>query len=420
MNNQHDQLRSTLRNAASVGVASNTASSVSPGSAAGSPDVLNGVLRDGRARSQRRTVTAGGVLAGVIALSAVVGLSRLTGDEGRSKEVVPAVSAPSISAAPTTAPPTTLSTTAVPSTSVSPTTLAPTPVDGVVSAQALLSDGTLVMIDPVSGATLVTIHPASGVQTPARSLNYNPSRMVIDRTNGSTLLGRPVNLPNGYQTIDVVRVLPDGSEESVVGEVTAFALDPTGTRLAYARQGTFDGTNNAGTASSITERSLVTGEERSWVHPGYGLQAVIDLNFSPDGSRLVYSASFETAEVFVLDTRTDDSNAVLITPNFGAEGSTVDSLNSVDWVDDNTVAVVGRCCYAEGEPAAEVFTMRLNGDVVERVVLEGAVAVDVDRSGGWWAITRASGADILTTFVTVRSPDGVLKDYPIVTAMAID
>jgi hypothetical protein len=403
MNNQHDQLRSTLRNAANVGLSSDAASSMASGSSAFSPDVVNGVLRDGRARRQRRSVAAGGVLTGVVALSAVVGLSRLSGNEGRSNEVVPAVSTPSTSATPTSSP-----ATAAAPTSVSPTTLAVSPVASGVSALALLNDTTLVTIDPVSG-----------VQTPAGSLNYLPSRMVVDRSTGSTLFGQWVNLSDGYQTIDVVRGLPDGTQESVVGEVTAFALDSTGTRLIYARRGISNGPDG-GDGASVTERDLVTGKERSWTHPGYALQTINDLNVSPDGSRVAYSASFESAEVFVLDTRIDAANAVLITPNFGAEGSTLDSFNSVDWVDDTTLAVVGRCCYAEGEPAADVFTMRLNGDVVERVVIEDAVAVDVDRSGGWWAITRASGADVPTTFVTVRSPDGALKDYPTATAMAID
>jgi hypothetical protein len=411
MNNQHEQLRSVLQRAANTGTHDEAGG--------GAQHAFAAALHQGQAIRRRRTAAVGGVLAGFVVLGGVVAVNGFrTGDGGRSGEVVVAeTSAPT--PGPTTQPGPVTSVTGTTAPSVAPTPApsptSTTPVDTTLTppvavgplAIAMLADGSLVSIDPLTQQQVVI-----------DTLDFVPTKLVAGPEPGTVFIGQRRTSDNGYELIDVIRRSADGRRDVVVEGVTAFGVDTTGQLLAYATPG--PGTGDPGRpAPSIVERDMTSGVERSWVHRGYELETVGELNYSPDGTQLAYSASFETAQIYVIDTESATQRSQAIEPLLAANGSQLDSFGSVDWIDNETLAVVGRCCYAETESPDEVFTMQLDGDVIDRLVVTKAVSVDVDPTGTWWAVTRAAGADIPTTYVTVRSPDGALVDYDQVTVMGL-
>jgi hypothetical protein len=413
MNNQHEQLRSVLQRAANSGTADEAGG--------GAHHAFAAAVQQGQAIRRRRTAAVGGVLAGFVLLGGVVAVNGFrTGDGGRSGEVVVAdTSAPT--PGPTTqpvtpvtepksseVPPSGPSTTATPSTPATPvdTTAGPPAAAGPL-AIAVLADGSLVSIDPLTQEQVII-----------DTLDFVPTKLVAGQEPGAVFIGQRRTSDNGYELIDVIRRRADGQRDVVVEGVTAFAVDTNGRMLAYTTPG--PGTGDPGRpAPQIIERDLASGVERSWVHQGYELETIGELNYSPDGTQLAYSASFESAQIYVIDVESATQRSQAIEPLLAADGSQLDSFGSVDWIDNETLAVVGRCCYAEGVSPDEVFTMSLDGEVIDRLVLTGAVSVDVDPTGTWWAVTRAAGADVPTTYLTVRFPDATLVDYDQVTVMGL-
>lgn len=117
------------------------------------------------------------------------------------------------------------------------------------------------------------------------------------------------------------------------------AISPDGTRLAYVERAQF-----AGVVMPLVIRDLATGEEQRFTYePIAGGEPFPDslsgLAWSPDGTQLLFTDSYEQSMVGILDPSTDTflSDATFLPGE----------LEGAGWIDDGTV--IGRrfCCYPE-------------------------------------------------------------------------
>jgi WD40-like Beta Propeller Repeat len=260
---------------------------------------------------------------------------------------------------------------------------------------------------------VVQIDALTGATTPIGKLSFVPTDLVLAADQKTIYAGRPGAVAgDSLPTVDVVRWRPGGQEADVATDVTAFALSPDGTRLAMARpRQIVDVAGGTSPPPMIVERDLVSGSERSWAHGGYELDSITQLNYSPDGSQLAYSASFESASVYTFAVDSAVPPGRLIEVGAGSKEVLSDSFDGVDWLDNNTLVVVGNCCYAEGSHPSELLTIRTTGELLKRQELDHSVAVDVDPATGRWVVQRQVSDASNTTFISVREPDGTVRDF---------
>lgn len=368
-------------------------------------DALAAALRQGRVLRRRRRHVVQGCVAAVVAIVAVGGALRLGRDDDKVR-LVPAT-APSLPTDVTSAS-TVASASSLPAVGPSPVSspaVESLPVETLPTSPAAApvvaadKDGNVVQIDALTGAT-----------TPIGKLSFVPTDLVLASDQKTIYAGRPGAVAgDSLPTVDVVRWRPGGQEADVATGVTAFALSPDGTRLAMAMPRGVIVDSSDVSPPTIVERDLASGSERSWVHAGYQLDLISQLNYSPDASHLAYSAVWETSEVyaFAVDSAGPPVSGIAI----GSKEVLSDSFDGVDWLDNNTLVVVGNCCYAEGSHPSELLTIRTTGELLKRQELDHSVAVDVDPATGRWVVQRQVSDTRSTTFVSLREADGTVRDF---------
>ncbi|MGE0728278.1 MAG: hypothetical protein AB7O92_06410 [Acidimicrobiia bacterium] len=246
---------------------------------------------------------------------------------------------------------------------------------------AVRADRMVVEIDPTTGAerarTMLSFTPANA------ELALGSDRSTIYATRRSTA---------DDEQIDVVQVSPDGTETTMVDDVTAFALSPDGRRLAaaYAPIAASDGST---LPARIVERSLtngaidrdLSGSVRVWDHPGYERERIDALAYAPDGEHLAYVAHFETGNVraFPLDGTPSPSP-------LSVQTGTANSFSDVGWNSDATLTVVNRCCGVESTRPPELVFMRVDGTVLSARPLDAEGASIAVGPQGWTAIISRS------------------------------
>jgi sugar lactone lactonase YvrE len=200
-----------------------------------------------------------------------------------------------------------------------------------------------------------------------------------------------------------VRSVPwDGSAEPTTpfgagSETSSPALSPDGATFAYVHQGiTTDG-------SEIVLVDTATGDRRAlrWAadEPDFFRTngTLSGLEWSPDGSRLLFVLSYEGSEPMVVP-----ADATSLT-----EATPVPDLSAfhVHWSGPDQVIGVHHCCYPEFDEQPELRAVDLTTG--ERTPLEGAgepVAFDVGADGVI-ALVRSDG-----TLALFDEPDGSLSE----------
>ncbi len=185
-----------------------------------------------------------------------------------------------------------------------------------------------------------------------------------------------------------VRAVPwDGSAAPVTpfdagGETSSPALSPDGSTFAYVHQGiTTDG-------GEIVLVDTATGERRAlrWAEgePDFFLTngSIEGVEWSPDGSRLLFVVSYEGSDPLVLAA---DASSL-------SDAEAVAGLSAfhVHWWGPDRVVGLHSCCYPEFDEQPELRSVELGGQPVALGEAGEPIAFDVDRAGVV-ALVRADG-----------------------------
>jgi hypothetical protein len=342
----------------------------------------------GRSAHRRRAMLAvAGLAVAGSAAAAVVGLAMTDDGERQSVRVVAPASTPTTDRPPSTEPPVTDSDvdtvpSVPPDTGTTGTvvlTPQPTAATGPVPAHPLAA----VVVDEAVGATTIEVHDADTGEllgTPAgwTGFGYSDASIAADGT-----LWFEEELGDSSQ---VVRVAWGSTEKEVPfgTETGSPALSPDGRTLAYVHRGiTVE-------RQSVRFVDLATGAQTGelfWADDEadfFNVRGRVgNLEWSPDGSRLLFVSSYEDAAAYLLDPATAGTLSDA-TPLAG--GTTVKS----HWVGDDRVVVLGTCCYVEYESSRALLYEVGGGEPTELSVPGRPVAVD-GRPDGTIAVLTDDG-----------------------------
>lgn len=335
-----------------------------------------------RITGERRFRRPAAVLASAAAAAAVVvGVLLLTQqDEPETVEVGP-VDTPSTIASPTTTVPDTTSTVPKPSGRRPSRPLA------VVTAA-----GDLPRLDLYDADTgeLVTRGLASTVHS-ISDISFGPDGTVY--------------FTEEFGDSSTVRSVPwDGSAEPTTpfgaeDETSSPALSPDGATFAYVHQGiTTEGSEIVLVDTASGDRRVLrwASDEPDFFRTNGNLH---NLEWSPDGSRLLFVLSYEGSEPLVLPADATSLSDATPVPDLSAF--------HVHWSGPDQVMGLHDCCYPEFDEQPELREVDLTTG--ERIPLEGAgepTAFDVDTAGVI-AIVRSDG-----TLGLFDEPGGSLTEIP--------
>ncbi|MEZ5233288.1 MAG: hypothetical protein R2749_11340 [Acidimicrobiales bacterium] len=138
---------------------------------------------------------------------------------------------------------------------------------------------------------VVEIDPTTGAERARTMLSFTPADAELALGSDRSTIYATRRSTADDEQLDVVQVSPDGTETTMVDDVTAFALSPDGRRLAaaYAPIAASDGST---LPARIVERSLtngaidrdLSGSVRVWDHPGYERERIDALRTHPTAS----------------------------------------------------------------------------------------------------------------------------------------
>lgn len=332
--------------------------------------------RLGRRRGLVALTSAAAAAAAIVAVATLTG-----GDDPERVEVGPVDTPTTIGDAPTTEP------TSV--TSVPPTGFPARPLAVVVHDDG---ESRLDLIDADSGA-VVTQGLARSAHS-ISSVSFGPDGTVY--------------FTEEFGDSSTVRVVPwDGSAEPVTpfgagNETSSPALSPDGRTFAYVHQGvTTDG-------REVVLVDTQTGEQRAlrWApdEEDFFLTngSLHGLEWSPDGSRLLFVVSYEGSEPMVLDATAESlSEAEPVADLFAYQ---------VHWAGNEVLVGLHFCCYPEFDEPPEVRWAELGGAVTPTEGTGAPVAFDVDPTGVL-ALVREDGTVQLLDLDTGSSTE-ISLDLP--------
>jgi dipeptidyl aminopeptidase/acylaminoacyl peptidase len=172
------------------------------------------------------------------------------------------------------------------------------------------------------------------------------------------------------------------------------AMSPDGSTFAFVNQGV---TTDGGRIGLV---DTATGEVRylDWAPDEddfFLTNGTIDgLEWSPDGSQLIFTVSYEGSEVRILDAGMESLSEAHFTDLYGFDAH---------WSDSNVVTVLRECCYPDFlEPAELISQGDGGGDWIIGTNGE-VVAFDVAEDGTF-AVVRPDGRLDLVT------PDGIIDE----------
>lgn len=201
--------------------------------------------------------------------------------------------------------------------------------------------------------------------------------------------------------------LATGERMLVVEDADWPAISPDGTRLAYAAgigQRPYPGVaQQIGILpiGSDAEAQVIDSYDTGGGPPGPA--TIQHLEWSPDGTRLLFADRYENAIVGVLDPSTNPglSDAVFLT----------DENVAPTWVDDETIATGQYCCYAqEQRPLEYVLSDARTGEVIGSA--EGADGTPLEMAAdpnGRLIILMEVVRDQPVGILAVPSPDGAIE-----------
>jgi dipeptidyl aminopeptidase/acylaminoacyl peptidase len=200
--------------------------------------------------------------------------------------------------------------------------------------------------------------------------------------------------------------LATGARTLVVEDADVPAISPDGTRLAYATG--LDGPPQPGIAQVVEILSVGSGATQ--VIESYGTGGEVQapatlrhLEWSPDGTRLLFADRYENAIVGVLDPASDRSlsDAVFLT----------DENIAPTWVDDDTIATGRYCCYAEAvRPLEYVLSDARTGEVIGPAEGVGGTPLDLAaRPDGTLLYLKEAERDRPVGILAIPSDRGAIE-----------
>jgi WD40-like Beta Propeller Repeat len=301
-------------------------------------DRITAGIEADRRRRRRMTVVLGG--AGLAATAAAAGLLVLAlADDPRPEavEVGPA-------ATDTTAPATSTPATSVPATKLPELTDVPAPVP----TSGPVPDHPLLVVRQDGGVTyLYVLDGDSGelLGTPAIETAFSISDPVITR-DGLIAFTRETGDSSHIEMLEW-----GSTEPSVFGdldETGSPAFSPDGLTFAYVEQGVTI------PRASIVFVDVATGQEirrLTWRDDETDFfrtnGSVGDLEWSPDGSRLLFISSYEGAEALAIEVDAESLSEAV---------SAVEAdVLAVSWSGPDSVVALGWCCYPEYDGPRQAY-----------------------------------------------------------------
>lgn len=267
---------------------------------------------------------------------------------------------------------------------------------------AVLADGTLALLDGVSGETRQTLLEGIDVSDPAKN------GITITPDGDEVFVVRPAGDVDDDH--EIVRVPVDGGEPAVVARGRAPAVSPDGTTLAYVE---VESDPSPGQPEPvIVLHDLETGDERRLERqdePGYHF--IVDMGWTSDGDQLAFVSGEIQTGLNVVDADADTlDDARRLGPDARGEGT---SWTAVTAFDDERLAVVETCCGVPDEERWHLVAVHVETGTVEGTLLPEerveAYQVDSDASDRHLVLVadvRPGGGTLLRWSSPTATTDG--------------
>lgn len=221
---------------------------------------------------------------------------------------------------------------------------------------AVLSDGSVAMLDPGTGDVRETLLDGVDVTDPSS----NDITVTPDGTE--VFVVRPV----AGERSEIVRLHVDGEGPEVVARGSAPAVSPDGSTLAYVD---LQPTEAPGQPEPLVVlHDLRTGEERrleSDEGPGYYF--IADMAWTADGEQVAFVAGEIQTDLHIVDADAaslDDARRV--GPEARDDGT---SWTAVTTLDEDRLAVVERCCDLPDAERWQVVAVHVESSIVDGPLL---------------------------------------------------